>query len=121
MSRATPAKRNKYQADTRPRVRGVVVLRILCGLLLVLNLWLLYGIFSSSQGVLNYRRHRQQVEELESKIRNVQVENHKLFKQIEDFKSLPKVQERLVRKHLGWAREDELVIEFLPSEEDSSR
>ena len=120
MSRAFQEGRNTYRNKTAPRVRGVVVLRILCGLLLVLDLWLLYGIFSPSQGISNYRRHRQQVEELDSKIDRVQTENRKLFKQIEAFKNHPEIQERVVRRHLGWAREDELVIEFLPPANDPS-
>jgi cell division protein FtsB len=120
MSRAAPETRNKYHGNAKPRVRGVVILRILCTLLLILNLWLLYGIFSSSQGIFNYSRHRQQVEDLTSKIGHVQAENRKLFKQVEEFKNHAKVQERAVRRHLGWAREDELVLEFLPTENDPS-
>lgn len=123
MNRRQIERNNKYQDNKRrakPLIQGIKVLRILCGLFVIFNLWLIYGIFSASQGIPNYRRHRQQVTELEQKINSIQNENRKLFRQIQNFKTDPKVQERAVRQQLGWAREDELVIEFLPPAKDSS-
>jgi len=87
---------------------------------MVANLWLLYRICFSSRGILNFRQHRQQVYDLTDKIENLQAENQKLFSQIQDFKTDAKVQERVVREQLGWAREDELIIEFLPPEKGPS-
>ncbi|MDY0040236.1 MAG: septum formation initiator family protein [Desulforhabdus sp.] len=110
---------NKYQEDKRkakPLIEGTTVLRILCGMLIVLNLWLIYGIFSASRGIQNYRRHREQVISLERKIENLQHENRILFRQIQSFKQDPKVRERAVRQQLGWVRENELLIEFVPPE-----
>jgi len=117
MKRRQLEKNNKYQDNKRrakPLIQGTTVLRILCGILVILNLWLIYGIFSASKGIRNYRRHREQVTELEQKIKNIQNENRTLFRKIQSFKNDPKVRERAVRQQLGWAREDELVIEFLP-------
>lgn len=101
---------------TGPLLPGPRVLQILCGILVVLNLWLLYSLISSPNGILHYRRHRQQVQDLEMKTKNLMTENQKLFKQIEAFKNDPAVQERVVRQQLGWARQGELIIEFLPPE-----
>ena len=123
MNRRQSERNNKYQANKRrgrPLIQGITILRILCTILIIFNLWLVYGIFSTSRGIANYRRHRQQVAELEQKVRSVQHENRKLFRQIENFKNDPKVQERVVRQQLGWASEDELVIEFLPPAKDPS-
>ena len=119
MNRQRSSKNATYQKNKRkaePLISGTAVLQILCGILLILNLWLAYSLFLSSKGVLHYRRHGQQVKELEMKTKNLMTENQELFKQIEDFKNDPAVQERIVRQQLGWARQGELVIEFLPPE-----
>ena len=116
MSRSPSAKNAKWKNNKRksnPLVQGTTVLQILCGILLLLNLWLLYGLFSPSDGIFHCRRHRRQVEALERKTQNLRAENQKLFKRIEDFKNDPAMQEKIVRQQLGWARQGELVIEFL--------
>lgn len=108
-----------YQNNKRKTgllIPGDTVLQILCGILLILNLWLLYSFFLSSKGILNYRQHQLQVQQLEKKTTDLMATNQKLFRQIENFKKDPRFQERVVRQQLGWVRQGELVIEFLPAE-----
>lgn len=117
MNRQKSLKNAAYQNNRRktgPLIPGTRVLQVLCGILLILNLWLLYSFFSSSKGILHYRQHRQQVQELERKTQSLMAANKKLFEQVEDFKKDAAFQERVVRRQLGWVRQGELVIEFLP-------
>jgi cell division protein FtsB len=99
---------------TRTLIKGVYVLQALALLLLALNCVLIYAIMFSSKGVLGYSQQCQQVEELDAKVMKLREENHKLFRKIQGFKSDARAQERLIREKLGWVREDELVIEFVP-------
>lgn len=123
MRQQRPENSNRYQKNNRnasPLIDGVTALKILCALLIAANLWLLYGIFSPSQGIMSYHRHRQQVMNLEQKIQSIRMENQKLFRKIRNFKTDPGVRERAVREQLGWVHEGELVVEFLPPEKDPS-
>ncbi len=95
---------------------GLHVVRFLVVLFVALNVLLLYGIFFSSQGILGYRQQTAQVAELEKKIAELKRKNHKLFNKIQSFKKDPQAQERLVRQQLGWAKENELMIEFVTPE-----
>jgi cell division protein FtsB len=83
-----------------------------------LNIFLLYSIFFSNQGILGFRQQYQQARELQTKIRKLKSENQKLFNQIQALKNDPQAQERQVREHLGWTRDDELVVEFPQARKD---
>ncbi len=105
---------NRYQhkgAVSRFTVRGVSVARLLVGLLLALNLILVYAIFFSSNGLPGYRKQNRQVKELEEKVLKLKVENQKLFEMVQAVKTNPKAQEKLVRQELGWVRENEIILE----------
>ncbi|GEM_PF-924654 len=92
--------------------KGVGLIRFFCVILLLLNLLVLLGIFFSSHGIPGHRLKSGQVTELEAKVLALQKENQQLYRKIMNFKNDPRAQERLVREHLGWAREDEVMIEF---------
>ena len=109
----------KIRRDERPFLSGVQVLLCLSGILLVLNLVLLYGIFFSPQGIFGFRQQYQQIVAMESRIFNLKSENQKLFRKIQSLKSDPQAQERLVRDHLGWVKPNEVMVEFPPPRKDS--
>lgn len=114
---------NNYNKRNRPAkfsIKGTLLVQCLAVVLLLLNLILLYCIFSSSQGIPGFRQQYRQVQELQSKIKKLKQENQKLFNQIQSFKSDPQAQERLVRQQLGWGRDNELVIEFLHPKKEGS-
>ena len=52
---------------------------LLVAVLLLLNALLFQSIFFSSQGILGFRKQCAQVEELETKVKNLKEENQKLL------------------------------------------
>jgi cell division protein FtsB len=108
--------------NSRPKafLGGIYGIQLLAGILLTLNLTLLFGIFISSKGVIGYRQQSQMVADLETKIQKLKADNQRAFDRLQDLKKSPDVQERMVRRQLGWAREGELVIDFLPSGSEKS-
>ncbi len=112
----------RYQengAKKEIKIKGVYVVRLLVGGLLLLNVILIYAILFSSHGIQGYRRQNEQVRELEEKILKLKTENQKLFELIQSIKGDPKAQEKLVREELGWVREDEIVLE-IPEKADGA-
>ncbi len=99
-----------------PVLSGTALLLVLVAGLLVLNFLLFQSLFFSSQSILGFRKQSAQVEELETKIKNLKEENQKLFRKIQAYKNSPQAQEKMVREELGWIRENELLIEFQKSE-----
>jgi cell division protein FtsB len=116
MGKAIPSDTANRPQSKEPRIflKGVYILQVLGVVLLVLNLMLLYAILFSSKGILGYRQQSQQVLELDAKVRKLKEDNHKLFRKIQGFKNDPRAQERLIREKLGWVRDNELMIEFVP-------
>ncbi|NSW85766.1 MAG: septum formation initiator family protein [Syntrophobacteraceae bacterium] len=110
------------QASLRQRVgafmKGLVVLRLLVGVLVITNVVLLFLIFFSSKGIPGYRNQAAQVRELETKIARLKKENQKLFERIQSFKNDPLARERLIRQELGWVRDNELTVEFVQPDRD---
>ena len=100
--------------DREPFFKGVHVVELLVLALLALNGLALYGILFSPQGVFGYRLQTLQVRQLEEKVTKLRRENHRLYSRIQSLKNDSKAQERLVRQHLGWVRENELLVEFPP-------
>jgi len=101
--------------------RGVHLLWCVTLVLLAINAGLLYGIFFSSEGIPGYHQQRTHIKDLEAKVRALQKENSRLFEKIQNLKSDPLAQEKLVRQHLGWTRPNELVIEFPSPEAEPPR
>ena len=66
-----PTQNNRYhetEANPRFTIKGVNVVRLLVGLLLVLNFFLIYAIVFSSNGLIGYRKQNEQVREIEEKL-----------------------------------------------------
>ncbi len=112
MNRVTQA--NRYQqkeSASNFNFRGVSIVRLLVGLLLTLNIVLIYAIVFSSNGLPGYRKQHRQVKALEEKVLKLKVENQQLFEMVQALKKSPKAQEKLVRRELGWVRENEIILE----------
>ncbi len=105
--------RDKGEGERRPFLSGIGIIRFLCVLVLVLNLLVLWGIFFSSQGLWGYRLKSRQVKEMEEGVTALQKANQKFYRRIMNFKNDARAQERLAREQLGWARENELMIQFM--------
>lgn len=116
--RVTQNNRHQENGGRELRIKGVSIARMLVGVLLVLNVILIYAILFSSHGLPGYRQQNQQVKELEDKILKLKVENQKLFEMIQALKADAKAQEKLVRQELGWVRENEVVLE-IPQKTDA--
>jgi cell division protein FtsB len=97
---------------SRRSTRSVPLLKALVGLLLVLNLVLLYGILISPRGVRGYRQQQAEVGRLAATTRRLAQGSQRLVNRIRHLKADPGAQERLVKQELGWVREDEIIIEF---------
>jgi len=119
MGKARPSDTENPARSQGPRtiIKGVYVLQALALVLLALNGVLMYAILFSSKGVLGYHQQCLHVEELDAKVRKLKGENSKLFRKIQGFKSDARAQERLIREKLGWVRDNELVIEFVPTKD----
>lgn len=105
--------------NERVSSRGVHFVYYLVAGLLFLNLLALYGVFFFPKGIMGYRQKREQVEELQERNEKLRLKNHNLFLKIEKAKNDPRGQERLVREHLGWVKENEIVIHFLPQKKEN--
>ncbi|MBP8644901.1 MAG: septum formation initiator family protein [Syntrophobacteraceae bacterium] len=104
--------------DDRSFLSGKQVLLCLSGILLALNLVLLYGILFSSRGIPGFHQQYQQIAAMESKILHLRSENQRLFQKIQSLKSDPQAQERLIRDQLGWVKPNEIMVEFPSSGKD---
>jgi cell division protein FtsB len=116
-----PPLANRYQQNTVKSgfaLKGVYVARFLVGLLLALNVVLILTILYSSNGLPGYKKQNLQVKDLEEKLFKLKVENQKLFEIIQALKTSPKAQEKLVRRELGWVRENEIVFESADRENE---
>jgi len=109
--------RNARNRRWKIPIQGIHIVQCLCCIILILDVVLLWTILFSSRGVLGYRRARLQTEELKAKIAALHETNREVFRKIKRFNENPKARERLAREQLGWAREDELVVEFVRPEE----
>jgi cell division protein FtsB len=94
------------------RQSGARIVKILVVVLVVLNVVLLYAIFLSPRGLRAYRAQQADVQRLSATRTQLAQENQRLVKKIRNLKDNPGAQERLVKKELGWVRDDEIIIEF---------
>ncbi|HYA42939.1 MAG TPA: septum formation initiator family protein, partial [Syntrophobacteraceae bacterium] len=75
----------------------------------------------SPNGLPGYRKQNQQVKELDEKLLKLRVENQKLFEIVQAIKTSPKAQEKLVRRELGWVRENEIILESAEKENEGAQ
>ena len=115
--------RNRYRTkrQTAAVQRGAVVLKGLCVVLLLLSLTLVYAILFGAKGWQGYCHQRRQVAAMTDAIHKLEEQNQQLFARIQNLKTDPIAQERLVRQQLGWVRHNEWVIEFPPPHPPHSR
>lgn len=115
MPDSTP-RQNKYRAGSQPGalLRGALVLKCLCAVLLLLNLLVFYGLVFGSRGWQGYCHRRQLVSKMTSKMQKLEEQNQELFIKIQQLKTDPIAQERAVQEQLGWVHKNEWVIEFPP-------
>lgn len=102
-------------ANRKMRLRpswGVPLLKGLVAALVVLNVLVLYGILVSPRGVRGYRLQQSEVVRLAAITQRLAQDNQRLVNRIRHLKSDPGAQERLVKRELGWVRQDEVIIEF---------
>jgi cell division protein FtsB len=99
-------------AGQPPRGWWRVDLRLLVWLLLAVNFLLCLGVLASPRGIQGYLRKRAEVANLELKLQQLRESNQEWFGKIERFREDPRIQERMIKEQLGWARTNETVIEF---------
>jgi cell division protein FtsB len=81
----------------------------------VLTVIFLISFVFSEQGISELQRSRATVQELESDIAALRVENERLASEIESIKSSTFVVEKIAREDLGLSREGEIIY-MLPRE-----
>jgi cell division protein FtsB len=101
-------------------VKGVYIARLLVCFLLTLNVVLILTILYSPNGLHGYRKQNRQVKELDEKVLKLRFENQKLYEMIQALKTDPKAQEKLVRRELGWVRENEIILESVDKETEGA-
>ncbi|MFQ5580597.1 MAG: septum formation initiator family protein [Nitrospiria bacterium] len=89
-------------------------LRIIGGILIFLNVYLLLSFFFSGMGFFKAVKMRKGRAVIQEEIRALRKENTQLVRQIGDLKNDPLTIEGLARDRLGLAKEGELIYEFFP-------
>jgi cell division protein FtsB len=117
--RAEPRNLPRIRNSKPSRIKTVHLIQGLCVLLILLNCWLVYAVLMAPGGLLGLRNLRAQANDLERKIITLRDENQNTYERIRNFKTDQRAQERLVREQLGWVRENELVVEFVPESNNS--
>lgn len=85
---------------------------ILIALLLLINLFLLFRLVWSDQGVFAYLELKTRYEALQAKIDSVDKESLDLSQEIRRLKSDKAYQEKIVRERMNFVKKDELLYIF---------
>lgn len=85
---------------------------VLIALLLVINLFLMFRLIWSDQGIFAYLELKSRYEVLQSKIDNVDKESLDLSQEIRRLKSDKAYQEKIVRERMNFVRKDEILYIF---------
>jgi len=72
---------------------------------------LIYSFFGKN-GVLQIKRLRSQVEQIENEVREIDAKNQAMRELVTFLKSDRKTVERVAREELGMIKKDEIVIQF---------
>jgi cell division protein FtsB len=92
---------------------------LLVALLLFINLFLLFRLVWSDQGVFTYLELKNRYEALEEKIKSVDAESLDLSQEIRRLKSDKAYQEKVVRERMNFVKKDEILYIF-PDEKAKS-
>lgn len=85
---------------------------LLVALLLVINLFLLFRLIWSDQGVFTYLELRNRYSALEEKVNAVDAESLDLSQEIRRLKSDKMYQEKVVRERMNFVKKDEILYIF---------
>jgi len=85
---------------------------VLIALLLVINLFLMFRLIWSDQGIFAYLELKSRYEVLQSKIDNVDKESLDLSQEIRRLKSDKAYQEKIVRERMNFVKKDEILYIF---------
>ncbi len=85
---------------------------LLVALLLFINLFLLFRLIWSDQGVFTYLELRNRYTALEEKINAVDAESLNLSQEIRRLKSDKTYQEKVVRERMNFVKKDEILYIF---------
>lgn len=85
---------------------------ILIALLLFINLFLVFRLIWSDQGVFAYLELKGRYELLQSKIDAVDEESLDLSQEIRRLKSDPAYQEKIIRERMNFVKKDEILYIF---------
>lgn len=85
---------------------------ILIALLLLINLFLLFRLIWSDQGVFAYLELKTRYDALQAKIDSVDSESLDLSREIRRLKSDKAYQEKIVRERMNFVKKDELLYIF---------
>lgn len=88
--------------------------RLILGVLLFMNGYLLLSFFFSGMGFFKAIKMRKNYAAVQEDIRSLQRENKQLSQRIKGLKNDPLHIERLARDRLGLVKEGELIYEFSP-------
>lgn len=84
----------------------------LVALLLVINLFLLFRLIWSDQGVFAYLELKNRYEVLQTKIKGVDDESLDLSQEIRRLKSDKAYQEKVIRERMNFVKQDEILYIF---------
>jgi cell division protein FtsB len=98
-------------------MRGRIVL---VALLVIINLFLLFRLIWSDQGVFAYLELKSRYEVLQSRIDTVDSDNLDMSQEIRRLKSDKAYQERIVRERMNFVKQDEILYIF-PDESAKTR
>lgn len=85
---------------------------LLVALLLFINLFLLFRLVWSDQGVFTYLELKNRYSALEEKIKGVDAESLDLSQEIRRLKSDKAYQEKVVRERMNFVKKDEILYIF---------
>lgn len=85
---------------------------LLVALLLIINLFLLFRLIWSDQGVFAYLELKNRYEALQTKIEGVDSQSLDLSQEIRRLKSDPGYQEKVVRERMNFVKKDEILYIF---------
>ncbi|MBG0776473.1 MAG: septum formation initiator family protein [Desulfovibrionaceae bacterium] len=86
--------------------------RFFLGLIVALNVFLLYRVLLSDQGVFAYNELRQRQEELSTRLQALTERNLELSRQIRLLKDDRQYIETIIRQQMHFVKEDEILYVF---------
>ncbi|MDD4730441.1 MAG: septum formation initiator family protein [Desulfovibrio sp.] len=86
--------------------------RVIVGLLLLLNVYLLLGLLWGEQGVASYLDLRKRYQTLRSEVEGLEAKSRDLSRDILRLESDADYQERMIRERMNYVRKNEVLYVF---------